>query len=112
MTSFHQLDPKSQTLTPICECFCRLQYELEVNLLKQQLQEAQARLRLAEERLADNPFSTDALGSQEVGRRDSTGGGAGGAGDAAWQSRLEESEERMRRQQAEKDDQMKNIIQR
>ncbi|XP_052790758.1 disabled homolog 2-interacting protein-like isoform X4 [Mya arenaria] len=69
------------------------EYELEVNILKQQLQEAQQRLQLAEERLQDHDTDTDKI-------------------DSEWQTRLEESEERMRKQQAEKDGQMKTIIQR
>lgn len=69
------------------------QYETEVNVLKQQLEEAQQRLKMAEERLHDHEKETTMIASE-------------------WQCRLEESEERMRKQQAEKDDQMKNIIQR
>jgi hypothetical protein len=70
-----------------------LQYESEVSVLKQQLEEAQQRLRMAEERLHDHESETSKIASE-------------------WQVRLEESEERMRKQQAEKDGQMKNIIQR
>lgn len=61
--------------------------------MKQQLAEAQVRLQTAEKLLEDNE-----TGTQQVVQE--------------WQYRLEESEERMRQQQAEKDDQMKNIIQR
>ncbi|XP_053381615.1 ras GTPase-activating protein nGAP-like isoform X5 [Mercenaria mercenaria] len=68
------------------------EYETEVNVLKQQLEEAQERLKMAEERLHDHEKETSMIASE-------------------WQIRLEESEERMRKQQAEKDDQMKNIIQ-
>lgn len=68
-----------------------LQYEQEVAVLKQQLHEAQQRLHFAEEKL--NKHETDSHKVMED-----------------WQVRLEESEERMRRQQAEKDDQMKHII--
>lgn len=64
-----------------------------MNVLKQQLIEAQQRLKLAEERLHDHESETQKIASE-------------------WQIRLEESEERMRKQQAEKDDQMKTIIQR
>lgn len=70
---------------------CLFQYEQEVTLLKQQLYEAQQRLQFAEEKLYKHEAD-----SHEVMED--------------WQFRLEESEERMRRQQAEKDDQMKNII--
>lgn len=62
-------------------------------MLKQQLEEAQDRLKMAEGRLQDHESETSMIASE-------------------WQIRLEESEERMRKQQAEKDDQMKNIIQR
>lgn len=70
-----------------------LQYETEVNVLKQQLEEAQERLKMAEERLVDHETETYQLSYD-------------------WQTRLTESEERMKKQQAEKDDQMKTIIHR
>ena len=64
-----------------------------MTVLKQQLVEAQQRLHHAEEKLQEHEHGTNQLVSD-------------------WQVRLAESEERMRKQQAEKDDQMKNIIQR
>ena len=69
------------------------QYETEVTVLKQQLIEAQQQLNKAEVKLHQHEQGTNQLVSD-------------------WQLRLAESEERMRKQQAEKDDQMKNIIQR
>ena len=62
-------------------------------VLKQQLIEAQQRLNHTEVKLQEHEQGTSQLVSD-------------------WQVRLAESEERMRKQQAEKDDQMKNIIQR
>ena len=64
-----------------------------MTVLKQQLVEAQQRLNSAEVKLQEHEHGTSRLVSD-------------------WQVRLAESEERMRKQQAEKDDQMKNIIQR
>ncbi|KAL3871063.1 hypothetical protein ACJMK2_039086 [Sinanodonta woodiana] len=69
------------------------EYESEVEVLKHQLAEAQLRLQRAEAKLLEHESGTRELISD-------------------WQLRLEESEERMRKQQVEKDDQMKNIIQR
>ena len=73
--------------------YFEFQYEHEVSILKQQLLEAQQRLQSAEKKLNEHESGTQILMED-------------------WHNRLEESEERMRRQQAEKDDQMKHIIQR
>ena len=70
-----------------------LQYEQEVEVLRLQLQEAQQRLQQAEVKLRDHESGTQQLVDD-------------------WQVRLSESEERLRRQQVQKDDQMKQIIQR
>ena len=70
-----------------------MQYENEVHLLRQQLVEAQVRLQSAEMRLMDHEVETHQLMEE-------------------WQSRLAESEQRIRQQQAEKDGQMKSIIER
>ncbi|KAJ8321310.1 hypothetical protein KUTeg_001168 [Tegillarca granosa] len=69
------------------------EYEQEVSILKQQLVEAQKNLAEAELRLKEHESGTHQVVED-------------------WQCRLEESEERMRKQQAEKDGQMKHIIQR
>ena len=61
--------------------------------LRSQLDEAQSRLQRAEDRL--HYHEEDAKQMMEE-----------------WRSRLEESEQRMKKQQAEKDDQMKTIINR
>lgn len=70
-----------------------LQYEQEVEVLRLQLEEAQQRLQQAEVKLRDHESGTQELVDD-------------------WQVRLSESEERLRRQQVQKDDQMKQIIQR
>jgi Ras/Rap GTPase-activating protein SynGAP len=62
-------------------------------VLRLQLQEAQQRLQQAEVKLRDHESGTQQLVDD-------------------WQVRLSESEERLRRQQVQKDDQMKQIIQR
>lgn len=64
-----------------------------MSILKQQLVEAQKNLAEAELRLKEHESGTHQVVED-------------------WQCRLEESEERMRKQQAEKDGQMKHIIQR
>ncbi|XP_029649239.1 ras GTPase-activating protein nGAP isoform X5 [Octopus sinensis] len=69
------------------------EYEKEVSTLKKQLLEAQSRLHEAERMLF-----TQESGTQQMMQD--------------WQQRLEESEERMRKQQAEKDDQIKTVIER
>lgn len=66
------------------------QYEQEVHILRQQLLEAQERLQQTEIRLLDHEVDTQKLMDE-------------------WQYRLVESEEKMKRQQAEKDEQMKAI---
>ncbi|XP_013413034.1 ras GTPase-activating protein nGAP isoform X4 [Lingula anatina] len=71
----------------------KIEYEHELNHLRQQLFEAERRLREAEEQLSGH-----AEHDQQVAQE--------------WQKKLEESEEKLRQQQAEKDQQMKNIIQR
>lgn len=73
--------------------FSVFQYDAEVAVLRQQLQDSQSRLQEAESRLHIHESDT-----QEI--------------IVEWQKRLEESEERMRQQQVEKDDQMKGIMQR
>lgn len=62
-------------------------------MLRQQLLEAQERLHQAELRLLDHEMETHKLMDE-------------------WQYRLVESEEKMRRQQAEKDEQMKSVLSR
>lgn len=62
--------------------------------LKQELMEVRSQLQEANCRSRFNPET----GAQQMMQD--------------WQQRLEESEERMRKQQAEKDDQMKTIIER
>ncbi|XP_033727223.1 disabled homolog 2-interacting protein-like isoform X9 [Pecten maximus] len=69
------------------------EYEQEVEVLKQQVADAQRRLQNAEKMLQEQQSGTHLLVED-------------------WQLRLEESEERMKKQQTDKDDQMKNIIQR
>ncbi|CAG5133799.1 unnamed protein product, partial [Candidula unifasciata] len=66
------------------------EYEQEVHVLRQQLLEAQERLQQTEIRLLDHEMETHKLMDE-------------------WQYRLVESEEKMKRQQAEKDEQMKAI---
>ncbi|CAE1282819.1 Ras/Rap GTPase-activating protein SynGAP,RAS protein activator like-3,Ras GTPase-activating protein gap-2,Probable Ras GTPase-activating protein,Disabled homolog 2-interacting protein,Ras GTPase-activating protein nGAP [Acanthosepion pharaonis] len=70
------------------------EYEKEVLSLKQELMEVRSQLQEANCRSRFNPET----GAQQMMQD--------------WQQRLEESEERMRKQQAEKDDQMKTIIER
>lgn len=62
-----------------------------MHVLRQQLLEAQGRLQQAEMRLLDHEVDTHQLMDE-------------------WQSRLVESEEKLRRQQAEKDEQMMDIV--
>ncbi|XP_069121647.1 ras GTPase-activating protein nGAP-like isoform X18 [Argopecten irradians] len=69
------------------------EYEQEVEVLKQQVADAQRRLQNAEKMLQEQQSGTHLLVED-------------------WQLRLEESEERMKKQQTDKDDQMKHIIQR
>ncbi|XP_021361537.1 disabled homolog 2-interacting protein-like isoform X7 [Mizuhopecten yessoensis] len=69
------------------------EYEQEVEVLKQQVVDAQRRLQTAEKMLQEQQSGTNLLVED-------------------WQLRLEESEERMKKQQNDKDDQMKHIIQR
>lgn len=69
------------------------QYEQEVEVLKQQVADAQRRLQMAEKMLQEQESGTHQLVED-------------------WQLRLEESEERMKKQQTDKDDQMKHIIKR
>ncbi|XP_059147892.1 disabled homolog 2-interacting protein-like isoform X9 [Physella acuta] len=69
----------------------KLEYEQEVHVLRQQLLEAQEKLQQAEMKLLDHEVDTHKLLDE-------------------WQYRLVESEEKMRRQQAEKDEQMKAIM--
>lgn len=69
------------------------EYEQEVEVLRLQLQEAQQRLQQAEIKLREHETGTQQLVDD-------------------WQVRLSESEERLRKQQVQKDDQMKQIIQR
>ena len=69
------------------------QYEQEIERLDQQLQDSQHELKRAMERIKSHENNTEVLVTD-------------------WERRLEETEERMRRQQQEKDEQMKNIIQR
>ncbi|XP_050417640.1 ras GTPase-activating protein nGAP isoform X4 [Patella vulgata] len=71
----------------------KIEYEQQVHVLRQQLADAQIVLEQAEARLSEHEETT-----HQVARE--------------WQQRLQESEERMRLQQAEKDDQMKSIIHR
>lgn len=70
------------------------EYEKEVLILRQELMEVRSQLHEANCRSRFNPET----GAQQMMQD--------------WQQRLEESEERMRKQQAEKDDQMKTIIER
>ncbi|ESO98887.1 hypothetical protein LOTGIDRAFT_114108, partial [Lottia gigantea] len=88
------LSHSSRRLSPLSSVHMGISsYEQEVHLLRQQLAEAQVVLNQAEVRLSEHELTTT-----QVARE--------------WQSRLMESEERMRQQQAEKDNQMKSIIQR
>lgn len=73
--------------------FITLQYEQELNSLRQQLLDAEARLQEAEQHLKNQN------GREEELRKE-------------WQTKLEESEQQLKAQQAEKDQQMKSIIQR
>jgi len=69
------------------------EYEAEVLVLRQQLLEAQTRLSGTESKLAYQAEQTNEVMEE-------------------WKARLDESEERLRAQQHEKDEQIKNIIQR
>lgn len=69
----------------------KIEYEAEVHVLRQQLLDAQERLQQADLKLLDHEENTHQLLGE-------------------WQNRLEESKLEMRRQQEEKDVQMKAIV--